>query len=171
MRTCNTGLALQIFILSKLPELLDTVFIILRKKPLIFLHWYHHVTVLILCWYAYITEAGNGYIFAAMNSFVHTVMYFYFFLQSNKWLPKNFPTVVITCIQIFQMLLGTFFTLLTFYYYIYGGEKYKPKQCHNHPVYLVMGTVIYSSYLYLFVKFAVLRFVYKKSVEDLKKLL
>ena len=33
------GLAVQLFILSKIPELFDTVFIILKKKPLIFLHW------------------------------------------------------------------------------------------------------------------------------------
>lgn len=35
----TAGLAIQIFVLSKLPELFDTVFLILLKKEVIFLHW------------------------------------------------------------------------------------------------------------------------------------
>ena len=34
-----------LFIISKFPELIDTFFIVARKQPLIFLHWYHHATV------------------------------------------------------------------------------------------------------------------------------
>jgi len=34
-----TGLWVQLFIISKIPELIDTFFIIQRKRPLIFLHW------------------------------------------------------------------------------------------------------------------------------------
>lgn len=77
----TAGLAIQIFVLSKIPELLDTVFLILLKKPVIFLHWYHHITVLLYCWNSYVTESSAGLWFAAMNYSVHFVMYMYFYLQ------------------------------------------------------------------------------------------
>jgi elongation of very long chain fatty acids protein 6 len=37
----------------------DTLFIVLRKKPLIFLHWYHHITVLLFCWHAFATQSSR----------------------------------------------------------------------------------------------------------------
>ena len=33
--------------------LVDTAFIIFRKHNLIFLHWYHHLTVALFCWLMY----------------------------------------------------------------------------------------------------------------------
>ncbi|VDD97023.1 unnamed protein product [Enterobius vermicularis] len=38
------------FALSKVAELGDTFFVVMRKKPLIFLHWYHHAVVLVYSW-------------------------------------------------------------------------------------------------------------------------
>lgn len=154
------GFAVQIFCLSKLPELIDTVFIVLRKKPLIFLHWYHHVTVLLFCWNAYVTESGAGHYFASMNYTVHAVMYFYYFLMAIKSIPKWFPSWIITLMQISQMIAGTFIVCACWYYYKFGGNKYKPGECNNNPSNLMAGGIIYASYLYLFVEFAVKRFVF-----------
>jgi len=74
----STGLWVQLFILSKFPELLDTFFIVIHKKPLIFLHWYHHITVLLYCWHSYVTTSPSGLFFVVMNYSVHAVMYGYY---------------------------------------------------------------------------------------------
>lgn len=154
------GLAVMLFILSKIPELVDTVFIVLRKKPLIFLHWYHHVTVLVFCWNSYVTRAAAGLYFVAMNYTVHAVMYFYFYLQAVKMIPKWFPSWIITLMQISQMIIGCFIVGASVYYYNYGGKMYAPNECHNSLSNMIVGLVIYGSYLYLFVEFAVGRFIF-----------
>ena len=55
-----TGLWVGLFIFSKFPELLDTAFLVLQKKRVIFLHWFHHTTVLLYCWHAYHNRIGPG---------------------------------------------------------------------------------------------------------------
>eukprot|EP01038_Epipyxis_sp_PR26KG_P012972 gene12972-17395_t len=162
------GLAVQLFILSKIPELIDTVFIVLRKKPLIFLHWYHHVTVLLYCWNSYVTESSAGLYFVSMNYTVHSVMYFYYFLQAIKAMPKWFPSWIITIMQISQMFIGTFIVGASMYYHFYGGNKYEPGACNNRVSNLVAGGVIYASYLYLFCEFAVKRFIFGVGTETKK---
>ena len=49
----EVGFWVFLFIYSKLAELVDTLWLLLRKSPVILLHWYHHVTVLLYCWHAY----------------------------------------------------------------------------------------------------------------------
>ncbi|CAG8548381.1 9175_t:CDS:2 [Acaulospora morrowiae] len=48
-----------IYYLSKFDELLDTVILALKKKPIIFLHWYHHAIVILMVWSW--LEDGNMY--------------------------------------------------------------------------------------------------------------
>jgi hypothetical protein len=154
-----SGLWTVVFCISKYPELLDTVFIVLRKKQLIFLHWYHHLTVLLFCWVAYITYSAAGHYFISMNYTVHAVMYFYFFLQAIRMVPKGFPSWCITVLQITQMMIGTYVVFSLVYYDIYGGNTYAPKECNNEFPVIVAGSIMYSSYLYLFVYFAVTKYL------------
>lgn len=163
------GFAVVLFIWSKIPELVDTVFIVLRKKPLIFLHWYHHVTVLLFCWNAYVTSSAAGLYFVAMNYTVHAVMYFYYYLMAIRAVPKWFPSWIITLMQITQMIVGTVVVGASFYYYFKGGAIYPPGTCNNQPSNLAAGGIIYASYLYLFVEFAVKRFIFGIKEEPAKK--
>jgi elongation of very long chain fatty acids protein 6 len=69
------GLWVALFIYSKFPELLDTAFLVLQKKEVIFLHWFHHCTVLLYCWHSFHHTVSAGLWFSAMNYSVHAVMY------------------------------------------------------------------------------------------------
>lgn len=151
----STGLWVQIFVFSKFPELWDTFYIVARKRPLIFLHWYHHVTVLLYCWHAYSTEASQALYFVAMNYSVHAVMYGYYCLMALKIKPP-IPPVFITSIQITQMIVGTVVQLSSMYYYNKSGSS-----CGVNFNNLVAGALMYGSYFYLFADFAVRRFILK----------
>jgi elongation of very long chain fatty acids protein 6 len=148
------GLWIQLFVLSKIPELMDTVFIVLRKKPLIFLHWYHHITVLLFCWHCFATEASTGLFFVAMNYSVHAVMYGYYFLMAMKMKPVWMKPIVITLAQISQMLVGTSLCVMTMFL-LRRGEA----SCSVKKENVIAGGLMYGSYLYLFAEFAVKRFI------------
>ncbi|CAG0885146.1 unnamed protein product [Cyprideis torosa] len=80
---CETApIWVYLFAYSKVVELGDTLFIVLRKRPLIFLHWYHHVTVLCYTWYAVGTVTAGGTYFIAANFSVHFLMYSYYAIRA-----------------------------------------------------------------------------------------
>ncbi|KAG5509730.1 hypothetical protein GH5_05593 [Leishmania sp. Ghana 2012 LV757] len=134
------------FLLSKIPEMIDTVFLVLTKKPIIFLHWYHHLTVTVFCWYAGYTLIPSGFWFATMNYAVHSIMYFYYFLCSlglRKVIRPIAP--LITGAQLLQMVVGTVIVLYT-YYYSYISER----GCGVDHRTIRMGVCMYGSYFVLF---------------------
>lgn len=69
---------------NKYIELLDTTFMVLRKKnnQISFLHVYHHC-LLIWAWFAVCKFAagGDAYFGALANSFIHVVMYSYYLMS------------------------------------------------------------------------------------------
>ena len=71
-------------ILFQVPELGDTIFIVLRKQKLIFLHWYHHITVLIYCWYSFSQYTAPARWFVVMNFVVHSIMYTYYAFRALR---------------------------------------------------------------------------------------
>jgi hypothetical protein len=60
-----------LFCLSKIPELLDTVFIVLRKRPLRFLQYYHHIVTMWFCWAAWAKKIEcGGTIFVVLYNYI-----------------------------------------------------------------------------------------------------
>nr|XP_018901840.1 PREDICTED: elongation of very long chain fatty acids protein AAEL008004-like [Bemisia tabaci] len=73
------------FFMSKVYDLLDTVFFVLRKKQshVTFLHVYHHANMVLSCWaYLKYIKGEQGVLIGVLNSFVHVVMYTYYFLSA-----------------------------------------------------------------------------------------
>jgi len=141
------GLWMVLFCLSKFPELGDTVFLVLRKKPLMFLHWFHHTTVLLYCWHAMVVRSAPGIWFAAMNFSVHSVMYFYFFMANVGYAKVVQPIApFITTIQILQMV-GGIICLVT----VATVQKASGlTACSVDPANWKMGLMMYASYFLLF---------------------
>ncbi|KAH8407478.1 hypothetical protein KR222_002034, partial [Zaprionus bogoriensis] len=99
------------YFINKIIDLLDTVFFILRKnyKQITFLHVYHHA-VMIFCFYWITRFYGAGGQLMSMgflNTFVHTVMYYYYLMAARNSGQKNglWWKKYITLIQLIQFLL------------------------------------------------------------------
>ena len=143
----QTGLWLFLFILSKVPELVDTYFIIFRKGPLIFLHWYHHATVLIYCWFSYSERAVISTLFSAVNYFVHAIMYIYYGLRARQVNIPRQVNILITSLQIAQMVFGLFMGGVM----VMNREELKP--CGVSNALIVLTITMYTSYFILFAIF------------------
>lgn len=142
---------IYIFCMSKIPEALDTVFLVLGKKRVRFLHWYHHSSVLWFCWINWAHGAVSGTAYAAMNLTVHSVMYFWYSLAAadrvvaNGLKPGKCLSLLLTLLQIVQMLVGA---VITFYI-----ASVPANECLNDFKANLFGVLLYTSYLYLFMRF------------------
>jgi len=108
---------LWLFYFSKPIEFIDTFIMILKKNfhQVSFLHVYHHVATFSIWWaVVYYAPGGDTYFSAAQNSFIHVLMYGYYFLASLKinapW--KRFLTQA----QMFQFLLNVIQACYVIYY-------------------------------------------------------
>ncbi|GMR39291.1 hypothetical protein PMAYCL1PPCAC_09486, partial [Pristionchus mayeri] len=142
-----SGFWTELFAMSKIAELLDTVFIVVRKKPLMFLHWYHHITVLVYTWHAYKDHTASGRWFIWMNYGVHAVMYSYYAIRSLKWRSPKWIAMFITVLQISQMVVGITIGISVFRIKSSGGE------CQQRWDNLFLNLGMYFSYFLLFCNF------------------
>lgn len=126
-----------LFVLSKVVEYGDTVFLILRGREVQFLHWYHHLATLFA---SYLQAMRGSTLFewtAVTNLAIHTWMYGHYAasavcngVRGNRWL-TNF--------QILQMLHGFF---LAFYH---------AKRCKKEVD--VSAMTLFFIYAFMFIEF------------------
>ncbi|KAF8375123.1 hypothetical protein PRIPAC_81552 [Pristionchus pacificus] len=146
-----------LFLISKLVEMGDTLFIVLRKRPLIFLHYYHHVVVLIYTAHSGAEHATPGRAFIAMNYAAHSLMYSYYAARAMGFKPSEKVSVSITVCQTIQMIVGVAISVWTFFVKTYLGWK-----CQQSYPNLYMGFFIYFTFAFLFIQFFVNRYLKAK---------
>lgn len=157
--------ALYIFWVSKFIEFFDTIFMALKKRndQISFLHLYHHVSMPLLWWFGIKFAAGGDSYFSAMlNSFVHVIMYTYYFLAacgySDIWW-KHY----LTQFQMVQFFFNMAFTLYTDIMDVCGPE-------YTFFLWMRRSMVFYMfSLLVLFGNFYIRAYLEKKRTPTTKK--
>ena len=144
-----------LFLLSKTLELGDTIFVILRKTPLNFLHWYHHITVLMYsAFFSAHSPAVSNWL-GLTNFFVHSIMYSYYMLKAAGVRVPRAVSKVITLLQLVQFACGMATTLYTYV------QKSSGVECDASYTFLKFGLAMYLSYFVLFLNFFFQRYVLK----------
>lgn len=156
------GLAVAAFILSKFVELGDTVFIILRKQKLIFLHWYHHVTVLFCVCFTVNYDLSTVRWYVTTNYTVHSVMYSYYALKAMNVHVPRIISILITTGQLAQMVIAFAITAYA------ANERFFARECTVDPVNIGLGLICYGSYFLLFGHFFYLAYVKKEGKRKFK---
>ena len=151
-----------LFVLSKFIELGDTVFIVLRKTPLQFLHWYHHMTVVI---YSSMGSSSPktialGHWFGSMNYSVHTIMYTYYALRTAGVKVPSQMAKIVTILQLSQMFVGLLVNITVYKSYLNNED------CDFDINIFCLGIVIYSSYAILFMIFFYKRYIKIKDKKE-----
>ncbi|NXB76756.1 ELOV6 protein, partial [Donacobius atricapilla] len=137
---------IYLFAMSKLVEMGDTLFIVLRKKKLIFVHWYHHLLTMIISWYGYKSMTiGMGWN-AALNLVIHCATYSYYTVTAMGIRVPRSIAMLITTAQMVQM---TGFVIINICIALWNDEKLCPI---SWPMFFI-SLGLYTTLLALFCNF------------------
>lgn len=139
------------FMVSKVFEFGDTIFVVLRKKPLILLQHYHHLATMLYCWYGTLTTFSynnTNVFFAGMNLTVHSIMYSWYAATRTGWRSPKWLMMFVTLLQLVQMIFG-----VTIIYLSVRGDHESCGKWEKEDIWGLRACFfMYFSYLILFSK-------------------
>ncbi|RWS01329.1 elongation of very long chain fatty acids protein 6-like protein [Dinothrombium tinctorium] len=136
-----------LFIWSKVAELIDTLFVVLRKQKFLHLHWIHHALTLIYSFIVFGDLPAFCRWMVSMNFSVHVFMYSYYTLRAVGIRTPKTWSIAITSSQIMQMIIGFLISLTTSFYHISGSK------CDVTLKSGILGVFVYGLFLILFLNF------------------
>ncbi|KAF8124311.1 GNS1/SUR4 membrane protein [Boletus edulis] len=137
-------------------EFLDTVFLVLKKRPLSFLHVFHHSTTALLTFLQHNAKFSGAWAIICLNLGVHVVMYYYYFATAGGtklWWKRHLTTM-----QIVQFIIDVFlFHFGLYQHFAFTYWPYLPHigDCAGDEKAAMFGTLLITSFLGLFAKFYV----------------
>jgi fatty acid elongase 3 len=139
-----------VFLLSKVYEFLDTYVIILKHRPVIFLHVYHHCITLVLTFVTMSTDVNVQWMAISANACVHVFMYYYYAMSAMGY--KIWWKKYLTVMQIIQFVADL--TVQTAGMVLVLRYQDLPNQTCSGPVSSWwFGQFVLGSFLLLFIRF------------------
>ncbi|CAG0878925.1 unnamed protein product [Darwinula stevensoni] len=136
-----------LFVFSKVIELGDTAFIVLRKQSFLFRHWYHHITVLLYTWYSCAQLVPTARFFIILNALAHTFTYPYYTARAAKVHVPRRLAMAVTLFQIVTMIFGIYANA-----YAYFAKK-AGLHCETPWENIYISALMHLSYFLLLLKF------------------
>ncbi|KAI9096579.1 fatty acid elongase [Phlyctochytrium arcticum] len=144
--------------LIKYYEFIDTIFLVVKKKKLEFLHVYHHSMTMALCFFELEGRTSVSWVPVTLNLFVHVIMYYYYARTAVSSKPIWWKKYL-TSLQIAQFVIDLFAIYFATYVYLSSDPllgqipNFGLGKCSGTPLAAGIGCFILSSYLLLFVQF------------------
>ncbi|KAG1825929.1 ELO family [Suillus subaureus] len=145
-------------------ELFDTVFLALKKKPLAFLHVFHHSATALLCFVQLNGKTSVSWVVISLNLAVHVIMYYYYFATAGG--AKIWWKKYLTSMQIIQFIIDIVIVYFgTYQHYAATHYHHLPhwSNCAGTETAALFGCGLLTTYLGLFINFYIQ--TYKKSAK------
>ena len=124
-----------IFFISKYYEFFDSWILVLKNTEPSYLQVYHHTGVVIAMWLAIQNKCNWIMIMVGLNSFIHTLMYFYYIFSAIGY--KSPLAVHLTTAQLTQFVVGIVFSGYSYVLNVSMENKYSLMFMHAYAIGLI----------------------------------